>query len=145
MGRKTKYSSDAERQKAYRDRHFKQKQPSKLSNQERLEIAKVELGKLTNPSRNEAIYTLCLNQGWNRTLSTEVINMLELNEKTVFTEKPTEQAKSERDEIAECIHGKNGKRDEWAIDAVMSLPQADRDWLKEWHKYGGNGKPPEIK
>lgn len=132
MGRKKQYSDHAERSRAYRQR--KQKQPSKLSNVEKLEIAKMELSKLKNPSRNDLIYTLMVNQDWNRTLATETVNMLELNEKIEFTEK-TEQPKpeSEFEEIKQAL-SIIGKFTDKEVRWIMTFSDTYKEELKQIYK-----------
>lgn len=125
MGRKKQYLSNAEKQKAYR-----QKKPSKLNNQEKMNIAKVELSKLKNPSRNDLIYGLCISQNWSRTLATETVNMLELSEKIVFAEKT--ETKPEKEEWQEWrILGKNpDNKRMW-----NSLSETDREELRGWYAH----------
>jgi hypothetical protein len=126
MGRKKLYLSNAERQKAYRN-----KKPSKLSNQERLEIAKTEYEKLSNPSRNDLIYTLMANQNWSRTLATETANMLGITETIKFSA-PTEQPKPET-EFEELKRHLSfiGHFDDKEIRWLMTFPESWKQELKE--------------
>lgn len=128
MGRKKQYSDHAERSRAFRQR--KQSKPSKLSNQEKMVIAKTEFAKLKNPSRADLIYSLCISQNWSRTLSTEVTNMLELSENIKFTEK-TEPTKPESEFEEWKIIGQNP--DNKRVWDEMS--DSDKEFLREWYAY----------
>ena len=134
MGRKKKYSSDAEKQKAHRER--KQQKPLKLSNKQLIEIAKQKYVELVNPTRNELIYGLMASENWSRTKATESTNLFELTEKIVFAEK-TEQVKPES-ENGEVI--KQATRDPELRKFLSRAPNEYKEELKTWMGWMHNPK-----